>query len=325
VEKLRVVFLGTPQFAVPTLQALIDDPDIEVAGVVCQPDRPAGRGQRLHVPPVKELALAHLIPVLQPEKLSKSPEAVETMQQWQPEFIVMVAFGQILKKAVLSLPPKGIVNLHGSLLPAYRGAAPINWAIINGDTESGVTTMFTEAGVDTGPILLKRAVPIATDMTAEELSQELSRVGAPLVLETLKRLRDGSLVPEKQDDTRATLAPMLDKEMGRLNWSKAAKTLHNLVRGLIPWPGTYSHFRGTPIKILKTSLAVSQEAISKASASPNEPGALFPAGKQIFVKCGEGGRELIQVVSVQPTNKGKMSASEWSNGAHITFNDRLES
>jgi methionyl-tRNA formyltransferase len=237
----------------------------------------------------------------------------------------MVAFGQILKKAVLGLPPKGIVNLHGSLLPAYRGAAPINWAIINGDTESGVTTMFTEAGVDTGPMLLKRAISIGPDMTAEELSQELSKVGAPLVVETLKRLIDGSLVPEKQDDTKASFAPMLEKELGRVNWSKGATTIHNLVRGLKPWPGTYSHFRGMPIKILKTSLLAPQDAISTESAAANEPGTLFSSGKQIFVKCGEAGRELIQIVSVQPSNKGKMSASEWSNGARITLNDRLES
>jgi methionyl-tRNA formyltransferase len=323
VENLRVVFLGTPQFAVPTLQALIDHPHMEVAGVVCQPDRPAGRGQKLHLPPVKELALAHGLPILQPEKLAKTEGAFETLQSWQPDLIVMVAFGQILKKAVLSLPPKGIVNLHGSLLPAYRGAAPINWAVINGDTESGITTMFTEAGVDTGPMLLKARVAIGPDMTAEELGHELSKVGAPLIIETLEQLQSGSLKPERQDDSEATFAPMLDKELGHLDWSKSAAAIHNLVRGLVPWPGTYTTFRESPLKIIRSSLSISQEALSKSSGAPAEPGAIFEAGKQLFAKCGQSGEELLQLLTVQPTNKGRMSAFEWQNGARITAQDRL--
>jgi methionyl-tRNA formyltransferase len=323
VEKLSVVFLGTPQFAVPTLQALIEHPHIEVKGVVCQPDRPAGRGQKLHVPPIKELALMHGLPLLQPESLAKTAGALETLQGWQPDLIVMVAFGQILKKAVLNLPAKGIVNLHGSLLPAYRGAAPINWAVINGDTESGVTTMFTEAGVDTGPILLKHRVQIGPDMTAEELAHELSAVGAPLIVETLEQLQSGSLKPERQDDTKATFAPMLSKELGRLDWSKSATAIHNLVRGLVPWPGTYTIFRATPLKVLKCSLNISQEALAKASTIANEPGAIFEAGKQLFVKCGPSGGELLQLTAVQPTNKGRMAASDWLNGARITGEDRL--
>jgi len=323
VEKLRVVFLGTPQFAVPTLQALIDHPLMEAVGVVCQPDRPAGRGQKLHLPPVKELALAYKLPLLQPESLAKTPGALETLQSWQPDLIVMVAFGQILKKAVLNLPPKGIVNLHGSLLPAYRGAAPINWAVINGDTESGVTSMFTEAGVDTGPMLLKHRVQIGPDMTSEELAHELSQVGAPLIIETLEQLQSGALKPERQDDTKATFAPMLSKELSRLDWTKSAAANHNLVRGLVPWPGTYTTFRASPLKILKTSLNLSQEALTKAVATATEPGAIFEAGKQLFVKCGQSGEELLQLLTVQPTNKGRMSASEWLNGARVTAEDRL--
>jgi methionyl-tRNA formyltransferase len=323
VEKLRVVFLGTPQFAVPTLQALIDHPLMEVVGVVCQPDRPAGRGQKLHVPPIKELAVAHRLQLLQPESLAKTPGALETLQTWQPDLIVMVAFGQILKKAVLNLPPKGIVNLHGSLLPAYRGAAPINWAVINGDTESGVTTMFTEAGVDTGPMLLKHSVKIGPDMTAEELAHELSKAGAPLVVETLEQLQSGSLKPERQDDTKATFAPMLNKELGRLDWTKSAAANHNLVRGLVPWPGTYTIFRGSPLKIIKTSLNLSQESLTKAGATTSEPGTIIEAGKQLFVRCGQSGEELLQLLTVQPMNKGRMSASEWQNGARITAEDRL--
>jgi methionyl-tRNA formyltransferase len=237
----------------------------------------------------------------------------------------MVAFGQILKKAVLNLPPKGIVNLHGSLLPAYRGAAPINWASINGDTESGVTSMFTEAGVDTGPMLLKRQVPIGPDMTAEELAHELSEVGAPLIVETLEKLQSGFLKPEKQDDTQATFAPMLGKELGHLNWNKGASVIHNLVRGLVPWPGTYTNFRGLPLKIVKTSLHLTEEAKSKAKTTPSEAGAFVEAGKQLYIKCGESGSELIQILAVQPTNKGKLAASEWLNGARITAQDRLGS
>jgi methionyl-tRNA formyltransferase len=322
VEKLRVVFLGTPQFAVPTLKALIDHPSMEVAGVICQPDRPAGRGQKLHVPPIKELAQACNLPILQPESVAKTPQAFETIQEWQPDLIVMVAFGQILKKAVLNLPPKGIVNLHGSLLPAYRGAAPINWAIINGDTESGVTSMFTEAGVDTGPMLLKHSVKITTDMTAEDLARELSEVGAPLIVETLEKIQAGTIVPERQDDAKATFAPMLSKELGQIDWSKGATTIHNLVRGLVPWPGTYTNFRGLPMKIVKTSLELSEDALTKAKSMASEPGVLVESGKHLFVKCG-GGSELVQILTVQPTNKGKIAASEWLNGARVTAQDRL--
>src|SRR5262249_46239767 len=207
VNRLRIVFLGTPEFAVPTLEALIAQPNVEVIAVVTQPDRPAGRNQKIHVPPSKRVALLHNIPVLQPESLAKAPETVEMLRVLNPDLIVMVAFGQILKKAVLNLPRLGVVNLHASLLPAYRGAAPINWAIINGDRETGITTMFTEAGVDTGPTLLKKFLPIDPDIDAEALAQQMSVAGAKLVIETLEKLTTDGLKPERQDDTRATYAP----------------------------------------------------------------------------------------------------------------------
>jgi methionyl-tRNA formyltransferase len=323
VEKLRIAFFGTPEFAIPTLKKLIYKSNVEVVGVACQPDRPSGRGLKLHTPPIKELALAHGVPLLQPESLSKSPEAMETLHQWQPQMIVMVAFGQILKKAVLALPPQGIVNLHGSLLPAYRGPAPINWAIINGDTESGATTMFTEAGVDTGPMLLQARVPIGVDTTAIEFAKELSEVGADLVIETLDKLLAGSLKAVRQDDARATYAPMLNKELGHIDWQKTAPTLHNLVRGLVPWPGTYTTFRSAPLKVFSTSLNVPEAVWSLAKQSVDEPGVILEAAEKVYVKCGADGKELIQVLYVQPPNRSKMSASDLLHGARITENDRM--
>lgn len=231
---MRVLFLGTPEFAVPTLQHLLDFSKVEVVGVVTQPDRPAGRGNKMHPPPTKILAEQHGIPVLQPVSLAKSPEIVEQMRALNSDVIVMVAFGQILKKAVLSMPPQGVINVHASLLPHYRGAAPLNWSIINGDTVTGVTTMFTEAGVDTGPMLLKKEVEIGPDMTSEELAQVLSHEGAVLLIQTLEKLIDKTLVPERQDDALATFAPMMNKDLGHIDWSQSPHKVHNLVRGIIP-------------------------------------------------------------------------------------------
>lgn len=319
--EVRLAFLGTPFMAVPTLKALIDDARFTVVAVVCQPDKPAGRGNKMHAPPVKELALSHNIPVLQPEKLSKSEEAIETLKTLGTELIVMVAFGQILKKSVLTLPPLGVINLHFSLLPRYRGAAPLNWAIINGDTETGVCTMFTEAGLDTGPVLLKRQVKLDENINAEELSRELADIGASVTILTLEKLLAKELTPEKQDDTQATFAPMLSKELGLIDWSKSARAIHNLVRGLIPWPSAHTIFRGHSLKIWKTSCHCDDTAIEKAKALSDISGQVFEQARKLYVKCGSSGQELLELLEVQPENKSKMKASDWLNGAHITAQD----
>jgi methionyl-tRNA formyltransferase len=310
---LRVIFLGTPEFAVPTLQQLIDFPHTDVVAVVTQPDRPSGRGNKMHAPPTKVLAEKHNIKVFQPAKLSKSPEIVQAMRDLQPDLIVMVAFGQILKKEVLNMPPKGVINVHASLLPKLRGAAPLNWSIINGDTIAGVTTMFTEAGVDTGPMLLKKHTNIDNEMNAEQLARILAVDGAYLLIETIQKLLDGTLVAERQDDSQATLAPMLDKELGRIKWDNSAKSIHDLVRGIVPWPGAFTIFNGAPLKIWKT----------KVGAKPEQalaPGSIQKAGDKIYVVCGDGS-ETLELLEVQPPSKAKMHARDWANGAHIKTGD----
>lgn len=317
---MRVIYLGTPEFAVPTLQALIDAPDFEVVAAVCQPDRPKGRGNKLAAPPVKEVAAAAGIQVLQPEKLSKAEDIVDAMRNMHPDVLVMVAFGQILKKPVLNLAPFGVINLHGSLLPHYRGAAPINWSIINGDTTTGITTMQTDVGVDSGDMLLKAEVEITENMTAPELGAILSTVGAELMLKTLRGLKDGSVKPEKQDDSLVTFAPILTKEMAVINWNESARNIHNKVRGLQPWPGTLSGFRDTTIKILKTRLPAAEEL----NPSATTPGSIVVSGKRVFVACGEHGEERLELIDVQPANKPRTKATDWANGVHLSSNDKLE-
>lgn len=313
---MRIIFLGTPDFAVPTLKALLNRSDVQVVAVVCQPDRPAGRGNKLHVPPTKELALANGIPVFQPERLSKDTECVESMRVLTPELIITVAFGQILKKAVLTMAPHGVINVHASLLPAYRGAAPINWALINGEKVTGVTTMVTEAGVDTGPMLLKAEVPIGENTNAEELSLTLSNVGADLMMRTLDDLQAGKLNPEPQDDSKASHAPMLNKEVGALNWQHHAWQLHNLVRGLVPWPGAYARLNGTPVKLWKTSMDT--EASGEIElAGDHKPGTVILNSERVLVSCGSEGGEFLELLEVQPANKARMQARAWANGLRI--------
>lgn len=262
------------------------------------------------MPPVKEVALEHGIPVLQPIKLAKDPDTVGAMRKLDPDLIVMVAFGQILKKEVLDLPKKGVMNLHGSLLPKLRGAAPINWSIINGDTVGGITTMFTDPGVDTGPMLLKAEVPITDEMTAIDLAKELSAVGAKLVIETIEKMLDGTLVAVPQDDSQHTYAPILSKDMGIIDWRWDARAIHNRVRGLQPWPGTVATYKGQQLKVWKTKAETSTHSQSK-------PGQLFVDAGHVLVACGEGGSQRLELLEVQAANKNRMNAQAWANGIHL--------
>lgn len=320
---IRIVYLGTPQFAVPTLSALIEraatKKDVAVVGVVCQPDRPKGRGGKVEMPPVKVEALAHNIPVLQPTSLAKQPEFVEQIRALKPDLIVMVAFGQILKKAMLELPPLGIINVHGSLLPKLRGAAPINWAIINGDTITGVTTMYTEAGVDTGPMLLKGEIAITPDMTAVELAEEMSQVGARVLIETIDELLAGTLIAKAQDDSEATLAPILSRQLSKIDFSKSASEIHNLVRGLTPWPSTTASFRDQELKIHKTRLCENAPLNTAGWA----PGLLLKEGSRVLVVCGSKNLQCLELLEVQPPNKAKMAASAWINGVRLEAGEKL--
>jgi len=320
---LQVVFFGTPEFAVPTLEALIANKHMNVLAAVSQPDRPSGRGQKLQAPPVKLTCQKHNIPIFQPEKLSKAQDVIDSLRALKPDLIIMVAFGQILKKDVLAIPQQGVINLHASLLPAYRGAAPINWSIINGDTITGITTMFTEAGLDTGPMLLRKEVSIDTNMNAAELGKVLANSGAELTIKTIEQLQAGVLEAEKQDDSKASYAPLLNKEMGKINWSNSADSIHNLVRGLIPWPLTFTTFRNNPIKVWQTArVSTDKVDVLEHQTNKQEPGTITLLNKQLFVRCGEN--SLLEIKEMQPANRAKLPVYEWINGLHLQSNEKFD-
>lgn len=307
---MRVLFLGTPEFAVPSLERLLQWKDCTVVGLVTQPDRPAGRGKLIVAPPTKQLAQKHGIPVLQPEKLSRSPDIVQSMKDLYPDVLVTAAFGQILKQNVLEMAPHGVINVHGSLLPKYRGAAPINWAIINGEKITGITTMFSDPGIDTGDMILKREIQIDQEMDAELLAEQMSHLGAELLIETLEQLNDGTVQRIKQIDDEATYAPRLTKEMGNIDWSKSSAEINNLVRGLAPWPGTYTHLDAQALKIMKTRKVLhdSRKAV---------PGEVLSCSGKFVVACGADATEALEILEVKPPGKGAMQASAWANGLRM--------
>lgn len=299
---MKIVFMGTPDFAVSTLEKLIES-EHEVIAVVTQPDRPRGRGREVTPSPIKQLATDSGIPVLQPEK-AKSPEFIESFKNLAPDITIVVAFGQILKKEVLDTPKHFSMNLHSSLLPKYRGAAPINWAIINGETETGVTTMRMDEGMDTGDILLSRVVPIWDSDNSQTLHDTLKEEGASLVLETIRRLEDGTLTPMPQNATKASLAPKLKKEDGLILWEKSARSIRDHIRGLEPWPGAYSFLERKRIRICQAELAESE---------PNDlPGTIVKiSGHSIEVGTG-GGRLLI--THLQAEGKKRMDVKSFLAG-----------
>jgi methionyl-tRNA formyltransferase len=273
---MNLVFMGTPDYAVPALKALVSSHH-RVLGVFCQPDRPKGRGHKLTPPPVKEEALKHDIPVFQPQSV-KNGEALEILKKLNPDCIVVVAYGKLLPKEILTLPRYGCVNIHASLLPQYRGAAPIQWAVLNGDKKTGVTTMQMDEGMDTGDILLVKEMDIPDDMTAGELFDALSPLGGELILDTLQGLEEGSITPITQDHEKATHAPMLDRSLSAVDWTRSAKEIHDLIRGLNPWPSAKTTLNGTPLKI---------HASQVLDACKGKAGEL-QSEKQLVVCCGDG-------------------------------------
>lgn len=300
---LRIVFMGTPEFACPTLQRIIDRGD-DIAAVVTQPDRPKGRGQKLEPPPVKVLAQKHGIPVLQPVKV-RAPEAIEEIRALSPDVIVVVAFGQILPKALLEIPPHGCINVHASLLPRYRGAAPLNWVIINGEKETGVTTMMMDVGLDTGDMLLKKSTPIDPDEDTSSLHDRLSVIGADALAETLDLLQAGKLVREKQDDSLTCYASMLKKEDGLIDWGRDPLTVKNLVRGMTPWPGAYTQLDGELLKVYRV----------RTANGSGRPGEVLSAGKEgIEVAC-DGGSVLIDELQLQ--GRKRLPAREFLAGCRL--------
>ncbi len=298
---MRTVFLGTPEFAVPSLEA-VSQAGHEVVAVFTQPDRPKGRGNQLTESPVKLAAKNLGFEVHQPERIRR-PESVEQLRGINPELMVVVGYGQIIPQSIIEIPRFGILNVHGSLLPKYRGAAPIQWAIANGESETGVTIMQIDAGLDTGDMLLKSAVPIAADETAPELSSRLAPLGAKLLIEAIARIESGTVVPEKQNSGAATYAPILKKEDGRVEWSRTAQEIYNRLRGFNPWPGAYTTFRGRPLLIAR----------GKPAQQENLPVATLQVrNRRLFAGCGEG--TVFELLEVQPADKKKMPADAFVNG-----------
>ncbi len=317
---MRIVFCGTPQFAVPTLKHLLAQPDFEIAGVITQPDRPRGRGQELSFSPVKQVAKAAHLPVHQPEKI-RAPEAQELLKELSPDGVVIIAYGQIIPAGLLSIPTYGWINLHASLLPKYRGAAPINWTIVNGETRTGVTTMRIDAGMDTGDMLLQREIEIGPTETAPELVLRLSELGAPLMAETLRRLAAGTIVQRAQNHAEASYAPMLKKEDGRIDWNRSAREIYNRMRGLAPWPGTYTTFRRQTCHVLGKPVSKGVGAGLPAHGTGVAPGTLFGEKNELFVMCGDA--TVLRVVAVKVEGRKQVSASEFANGARLKAGERF--
>ena len=310
---MRIVFMGTPDFAVGSLQALCESGKHEILAVVTQPDRPKGRGNKLLQTPVKEYALEQGLTVYQPQKV-KTPEFVELLHELQPELIVVAAFGQFLSKEILELPKYGCINVHASLLPKYRGAAPIQYAIIKGEKESGVTIMQMDIGMDTGAMLDKVVVPIAENTTMGELHDALREQGAALLLQVIDKIAAGTAVAEPQDDAQATYATLLDRSMEHIDWTKSAQEVHNLIRGFNPAPSTFTKLpNGKSLKIWGSRLT---EKKSEAAA-----GTVVEAGKHsFFVACGSG---VLEITEVQPESKKRMAAQVFLNGRGVAEGDIL--
>jgi methionyl-tRNA formyltransferase len=344
---MRIVFCGTPAFAVPSLQAILRDPGHEIVAVITQPDRPKGRGQEVTFSPVKETALAAGIPVRQPVKI-RTPEAQEVLKTFAPECFVIIAYGQIIPAGLLPISRCGWINLHASLLPKYRGAAPINWAIANGETKTGLTTMRIDAGMDTGDMLLQEEIAILPEERAPQLIARMAQAGAGLMMETLRGLQDGSLSSKKQNDALATYAPILKKEDGRIDWARRAKEIYNRMRGFDPWPGAFTTFRGKSCQLsgepvvheplvrehvvrgsldhetIAREVGTGAAVAGEVGADENvyaEPGTLLLERGELHVACGD--TTVLRVLTVKLEGRGEVSAAEFVNGARLAGEERF--
>ena len=311
---MKLVFMGTPEFAASSLRALVKQQKHEILAVVTQPDRPKGRGHKLMMSAVKEYALAVKLPVLQPERV-KDPAFMEEMKRLSPDLIVVAAFGQFLPKALLDLPPFGCINVHASLLPAYRGAAPIHYAILKGEKKAGVTIMQMDTGMDTGAMLEKVSVPIGPEMTQGELHDELKEKGAALLLQTIDDLSAGTVTAEPQEETKATYASLITRDMEHLDWTLSADALHNQIRAFNPWPGTYTILPdGKRLKVWKSH-------VLPGSAEQAQPGQILEADSKGFhIACGTG---VLAVLECQPEGKRAMAAQSFVNGQQIAVGEIL--
>lgn len=302
---MKIVFMGTPEIAVPCLQKIIDEGH-EVLAVVTQPDKPKGRGKKLAMPPVKELAIENNIQVYQPVK-AREESFVKILEEMNPDLIVVVAFGQILPQSILDIPKYGCVNVHVSLLPKYRGAAPINWVIINGEEKTGVTTMYMDAGLDTGDIILKKEMQLTDEITAGELHDEMMFIGADALKETIDLIAKGEAPREKQNDEETSYAPIMNKTLGNIDWSKSSKDIHNLIRGVNPWPSAYTLYEGHTMKIWKTTVL--------DSISEEVPGTILSVSKDgIEVSTKDN---ILLIKEIQMSGKKRMLVSEYIKGNSI--------
>src|SRR5215467_4930892 len=299
---MRVIFMGTPEFAVPSLEALLKSDD-QVVGIITQPDRPKGRGQSLTSSPIKLIAERERLPLLQPTKM-KDPGFLDALRAWKPDLITVAAFGRILPPVILHLPPRGCINVHGSLLPKYRGAGPVQWAIINGETETGITTMLMDEGMDTGAILLQERLPINVEDTAGTLSTRLAELGGRLLVETIAKLNAGTLVLRSQDHGQATMAPLLKKEDGAIDWTLPARAIANRIRGLTPWPGAYTFLKGDRWVICR--------AVAMDDTPCLAPGLVEAVTRDaIHVATGQG---ILAIKELQPANSRRMPATQFLVG-----------
>lgn len=300
---MKIIYMGTPDFAVEALEALASSRH-EVTAVFTQPDKPKGRGKAMQFTPVKEVALRENIPVYQPKKV-RDPEVIQKIRELAPDVLVVVAFGQIIPQEILDIAPYGCINVHGSLLPKYRGAAPIQWAVIDGEKESGVTTMQMDAGLDTGDMLLKTVVPLDEKETGGSLFDKLSKAGADLLLKTLDALENGTVTPQKQGESPTAYAKMLTKDMGAIDWNRPAKELERLIRGLNPWPSAFSHLNGKTLKIWEAS-------VEEENGEKKAPGTVLQADAKGFrIQTGEG---ILKIDTLQLEGKKRMDAQAFLRG-----------
>src|SRR6266852_5614322 len=317
---MRIVFCGTPSFAVPTFKHLLAQSDVEVVGVITQPDRPRGRGQEVSFSPVKVAALAANVAVHQPEKI-RAAETEALLQKLSPDCVVIIAYGQIIPARLLPVPKLGWINLHASLLPKYRGAAPINWAIASGETRTGLTTMRIDAGMDTGEMLLEREIQIGPKETAPELAARMSAAGAPLMAETLRGLAAGTIAPKAQNHAEASYAPMLKKEDGRIDWKRPATEIYNRMRGFAPWPGAYTTFRGQSCQVWSEPVSKEGGSGLPSSAGGAVPGTLFGERNELLVWCGDATVLCVSIVQVE--GRKAVQASDFANGARLKSGERF--
>ena len=315
---MRVVFMGTPDFAVPTLRALVSAGQ-DVVGVFTQPDRPAGRGKNLKPSPIKVVAKELGLPIFQPETI-KTVESIQQLKDLAPESIIVVAYGQILSGEILQLPSRGCINVHASLLPAYRGAAPIHWAIMKGETLTGVTTMLMDEGLDTGDMLLKREIVISNESTTGEIHDKLAILGAELLIETLHEMEMGSLIPTPQTGD-SNYAPLLKREHERIEWSRRATDLHDQIRGLNPWPGAFTAFRGENIKVWRSALFTQTDMVLESEKELEVGQIIQVVGDGLLVQTGEG---ILRVLEVQPSGKRSMPARDFFNGRHGKVGEKFD-